>query len=298
MSSNNPSATTATDAENETENEQEIEYHRHLFLSRAFPELFRNDVMMPVEEHPETASGTFEMSHREWQEAIDIVRNFGPIHLSDANAEQIQFRENLSPATVRKWTRTSAGTTRRLIQLYKVEDRPEEGDDNSSNPQLLRLHKRKNWDVERWLICVPQCKVFDAIRSCHIAVNHKKRALTRDELYSRYYNITETQIQEFVNTCPVCTNNKQKKKTVSNDRFKITFDPGAGKYTMVIKNLSQSTKEQLENIVNNLLDELEPDSNRGNEGECLNPVISFKHFVRVICQKMKNMYAKLHQIVL
>ena len=250
----------------DSENEQEIEQHRHLFLSHSFPGLFRDEQMLPVEQHPETSWLTLEMSHSEWLEAIDIVLHFGPPLLRDANAEQKQFRETLSPATVRKWTRKSP--IDRLIDYYRVEEYTDKG---SLKHRLLRRHKRKNWNEERWLICVPQCEVFDAIRSCHVVVNHKKTVPTRDEVFSRYYNITEAQIHEFVNTCPICTKKRSitKKRISSNDRFYCTMDPRDGKYTMVIKNLSQSELDELKDIVNNFLDDHEQESNRGNEGECI-----------------------------
>ena len=100
------------------------------------------------------------MSQEEWLETIDVVRNFGPTLLDDANEAQIEYRSNLEPATIKKWGKKYQGEP--MIRLFKVEEYYVENSD-SPHYHLYRLHKRKNREEKQWLICVPQMKVFDAI---------------------------------------------------------------------------------------------------------------------------------------
>ena len=92
------------------EDEDATEHHRHIFNLRTFPLLFdENGQMKPVEEHPKTSKLTSHMSQSEWLETIDVVCNFGPTLLDDANEAQSEYRSNLEPATIKKWGKKYQG---------------------------------------------------------------------------------------------------------------------------------------------------------------------------------------------
>ena len=55
-----------------------------------------------------------------------------------------------------------------------------------------------------WQIVIHEEMVFDAIRSCHVAVGHKKLQKTKDLALSTYYNLTEDLCRIFIETCPLC----------------------------------------------------------------------------------------------
>lgn len=77
------------------------ERHRFVFNQRMFPDIFDdNNNMKPLNEHPIASAFSTEMSQAEWQEAIDIVRNFGPALMENALPEQPYWedddKENIS----------------------------------------------------------------------------------------------------------------------------------------------------------------------------------------------------------
>jgi hypothetical protein len=181
------------------------ERHRHIFNLRMFPSLFEGpknfEKMKSIEDHPGSPLTSFEMNQAEWEEAINIVRHFGPPKLKDANEEQARFRNNLPYAKVKKWIKLINGIPK--IQKYKVEEFKMPGS-NQTQYCLLRKYKRMYWNEEKWLLCLPQLGVFDAIHECHTMTYHMKQNQTCMKVHEKYYNISEKQVNAFVETCEVC----------------------------------------------------------------------------------------------
>ena len=182
------------------------EQHRHIFNLRMFPSLFEGQKMKAVEDHPKSSPFSQEMTQTEWDEAINIVRNFGPRKRKYANEEQIRFRDSLPQSTMKKWTKLYEGAA--LLEKYKAEEYKLPGSDQT-HYRLLRNHKRSRWEEKRWLTCVPQLDVYDAIYECHQMVSHMKQNQTCAKVHERYYNITEKQVNTFVETCFVCDARRQ-----------------------------------------------------------------------------------------
>ncbi|KAG9299155.1 hypothetical protein G9A89_022628 [Geosiphon pyriformis] len=55
--------------------------------------------------------------------------------------------------------------------------------------------------------------VFDAIKECHGLESHKKIGPTKDEVNTKYWNITEQLCRNYVLTCPKCNHIQTKEKT-------------------------------------------------------------------------------------
>lgn len=192
------------------------ERHRHIFNLRMFPSLFEGpkncEKMKPVNDHPKPSMTSFEMNQAQWEEAINIVRHFGPQKLKDANEEQARFRKSLSKVTVRRWTKLVNCVP--LIEKYKVEEFKMPGSDQIQY-RLFRKYQRKHWHEEKWLLCVPQLHIFDAIHECHNMISHMKLSPTLKKVHEKYYNISEKQVSAFIETCFECNMQSQ-----SQDRAK------------------------------------------------------------------------------
>lgn len=61
---------------------------------RVFPALFEGVQMKELKDQSPT-NNTFDMSQQEWEEAINIVLNFGPKYEKDCNEEQLAFRKEM-----------------------------------------------------------------------------------------------------------------------------------------------------------------------------------------------------------
>lgn len=198
--------------------------HRHAFNLRMFPALFHapnNPTMKELKDHPNTSHLSKEMSQGEWEEAIHIVQNFGPAKESDATEAQKDFRKSLEKSKAKKWSK--------LVDKYKVEVYTLPGSDQPRK-RLMRLHKPSGFDEERWLLCIPQLQVFDAIYENHHLVSHLKMNQTCVKVQEKYYNVTEKQVNEFVATCETCNHanpivKKQKgaKKPILSENFRDRF---------------------------------------------------------------------------
>ena len=151
--------------------------------------------MKELKDHPNSNQNSLEMSQGEWEEAIRIVEKFGPAKESDATKEEKDFRKSLGQQKAKKWAR--------LVDKYKVEEYTLPGSDQPRK-RLMRLHKRSGFDEERWLLCIPQLQVFDAIYEHHHLVSHLKMNQTCGKVQEKYYNVTEKQVNEFVATCETC----------------------------------------------------------------------------------------------
>ncbi len=200
------------------------ERHRHVFNKRLFPDLFHgpnNEKMKELKDHPDTKVGTSEMSQREWEETINVVLNFGPKRHDDATEDQKKFRKSLGPKKAKNWAR--------IIELYKVEEYILPGS-GQQRKRLLRSHQRKGWAEPRWLLCIPQLEVFDAIHEHHGTVSHMKMNQTCVKVHEKYYNITEKQVNAFVATCETCNHKnpvvkamKGAKKPILSECFRDRF---------------------------------------------------------------------------
>ncbi len=198
--------------------------HRKAFNMRVFPALFHgpdNDTMKEVKDHPKTDPLLKEMSQREWEEAIHIVQNFGPAKESDATDAQKDFRKSLDRQTKKKWSK--------VIDKFKVVEYKLPGSD-VVRKRLMKNHKASGFDEYKWLVCVPQTEVFDAIYEIHHLVSHLKMNQTCVKVQEKYYNITEKQVNEFVATCETCNHanpvaKKQKgaKKPILSENFRDRF---------------------------------------------------------------------------
>lgn len=198
--------------------------HRHTFNLRMFPALFHgpnNDTMKELKDHPNTSHLSKEMSQGEWEEAIRIVQNFGPAKATDATVAQRDFRDSLGKQKVKKWSK--------VIEKYKVEEYTLPGSDEPSK-RLMRLHKSSGCDEERWLLCIPQLQVFDAIYENHHLVSHLKMNQTCVKVHEKYYNVTEEQVNAFVATCETCNHanpvakaQKGAKKPILSENFRDRF---------------------------------------------------------------------------
>jgi hypothetical protein len=186
-------------------NAEMMERHRHIFNLRVFPSLFEgpknNEKIKAVKDHPKSSPFSLEMTQAEWEETINIVLNFGPRLIKHANEQQARFRNNLPYTKVKKWIKQYNGAP--LIEMYKVEEFKMPGSDQTQY-RLLRNHKRLHWNEKKWLPCLPQLEVFDAIHECHTMVLHMKQNQTCAKVHEKYYNITEKQVIAFVETCFVC----------------------------------------------------------------------------------------------
>jgi hypothetical protein len=128
---------------------------------------------------------------------------------------------------VKKWIKKYQGE--RLLDKYRVKEYKLPGSDTIQY-RLLRRHKRKSWSEAKWLICVPQLQVFDAIRECHLLVNHMKMNHTLLKVHEKYYNISEKQVNAFVATCETCNHKnpvlkqfKGAKKPILSENFRDRF---------------------------------------------------------------------------
>ena len=204
------------------------ERHRRVFNSRVFPSLFEDGKMKEMKDHPKTSPLSLEMSQAEWEEAIHIVRNFGPALLSDANEEQKAFRKSLGKKKEKKWTKRDEGVP--LIEKYKVEEYTLP-DSDQTHHRLLKRHKRASWTEEKWLLCIPQLDVFDAISECHGIASHMKQNQTCVKVHEKYYNVTEAQVIAFVESCetcnhanPVVTDDEVRNQQIHESRTSMTDD--------------------------------------------------------------------------
>jgi hypothetical protein len=191
--------------------------HRMIFNLSVFPELFENEQLLPADVHPKSSICSSVMSETEWREALNIVPNFGPAKIREANEEQKNFRNSLEPDIVKKWTRFQ-NIGKHLIELFKVENSIPPGR-NTQQPMLFRLHKRKNWHEEKWLRCIPQLQVFDAIRACHLSKSsHFSFRKTITRVQDIYYNISRKQVQEYIDTCEICKNKRNSRKSTKHNQ--------------------------------------------------------------------------------
>jgi hypothetical protein len=61
---------------------------------------------------------------------------------------------------------------------------------------------------------VPQLEVFDVIYDIHNEIGHtKSKNGTCRKIKMSYYNVTEMQVEKFMDMCPVCVDNKEKVKS-------------------------------------------------------------------------------------
>jgi hypothetical protein len=91
---------------------------------------------------------------------------------------------------------------------------------------LPRILKHTKTDT----IAVPQLGVFDAIYDIHNKIRHlKSKKDTRRRIKLSYYNVTDAQVDKFMDLCPVCVRNKEKTKDDANgdaefrDRFQVSL---------------------------------------------------------------------------
>ena len=201
-----------------------VERHRLAFNMKVFPALFEGRQMKELKDQPPTDSMSFDMSQQEWEEAVNIVLNFGPKYERDATQEQLAFRKKLKTTDMKKFRRWF-----NIIDKYKVVPYSLPGSTVERN-RLLRLHKRNGWSEGQWLMCVPQLEVFDAISECHGVVSHMKMNTTCVKVHEKYYNITEEKVNTFVEMCEACnsakpTIKKQKgaKKPIISENFRDRF---------------------------------------------------------------------------
>ena len=197
------------------------ERHRHTFNARVFPDLYHDGKLKDLKDHPSTKVLSVEMSQQEWEEAINIVLHFGPKLQRDATDEQMAFRNSLDTAKARKWSS--------LVELFRVEEYTLPGSD-IKRKRLLRLHERAGWSEGKWLLCIPQLEVFDAISENHGIVSHMKQNQTCVKVHEKYYNITETQVNIFVQSCETCNHArpvvkrlKGAKKPILSENFRDRF---------------------------------------------------------------------------
>jgi hypothetical protein len=193
------------------------ERHRDVFNRRMFPSLFGEDGQLkPTNEHPNTSFLSSEMTQLEWNQAVEIITNFGPLDKKQVTEEQLLYRKRLPKVVRLNWTKQYNGE--RKIDKYKVEQYRVPGSDEIKL-RLLRKFKRLNWSDERWLECVPQLEVFDVIKECHEINGHFKQNQTCLKVHERFYNITEKQVAAFIQTCETCNHVKQKRIWKSNVLF-------------------------------------------------------------------------------
>ena len=217
------------------------ERHRHVFNLRMFPSLFHDGIMKELKDHPDTSPLSAEMSQREWEEAIHIVPLFGPKLLRDATDEQKAFREKLGAKKSKKWAS--------MVELYEVEEYKLPGSDLPKK-RLLRIHTRKGSPEENRLVCVPQLDVFDVISENHGIVSHMKQNQTCVKVHEKYYNVTESQVNAFVDSCETCNHanpvmKKQKgaKKPILSENFRDRYQVD------LIDMRSSETKDVYDNMM-------------------------------------------------
>lgn len=227
------------------------ERHRRVFNSRVFPSLFEDGKMKEMKDHPKTSPLSLEMSQAEWEEAIHIVRNFGPALLSDANEEQKAFRKSLGKKKEKKWTKRDEGVP--LIEKYKVEEYTLP-DSDQTHHRLLKRHKRASWTEEKWLLCIPQLDVFDAISECHGIASHMKQNQTCVKVHEKYYNVTEAQIIAFVESCETCNHANPVKKQLKGAKKPILSQHFRDRFQVdLIDMRSKAMKDVYENTMNWIL---------------------------------------------
>jgi hypothetical protein len=119
---------------------------------------------------------------------------------------------------VRNWIRLIHGVPK--IELYKVEKYFTPGSDQA-HYRLLRKFKRAGWNEAKWLICVPQLKVFDAILDSHSMVSHYRQNQTCVLVHEKYFNVSGKHVKTFIELCEVCNHSDPVKKKVKGVRKPI-----------------------------------------------------------------------------
>ena len=142
-----------------------------------------------------------------------------------------------------------------MVELYEVEEYKLPGSDLPKK-RLLRIHTRKGSPEENRLVCVPQLDVFDVISENHGIVSHMKQNQTCVKVHEKYYNVTESQVNAFVDSCETCNHanpvmKKQKgaKKPILSENFRDRYQVD------LIDMRSSETKDVYDNMMRWILTE-------------------------------------------
>ena len=162
--------------------------HRRKFNFKAFGTTFETD-----EEKKETLKQRRRILTKKQYEAIMLRVRYWDVQegYTDPKTKVQVTQKELWKSCEKSWY------NKRLH--YRLQNLQSTFDDRPVD-HLQYLETRKSI----WRIVLHEEMVFDAIRSCHLAVGHKKLLKTKEKALSIYYNLTEDLCRIFIDTCPVC----------------------------------------------------------------------------------------------
>jgi hypothetical protein len=130
---------------------------------------------------------TKQMTQKRWSEAVEMVEEWGSTE--DPN-KPFRKANRLGYAITKKY---------HLMPSTQV--------DAGGSEVTTLIHTKTGGRV------VPQLEVFDAIYDIHYDIGHRKsKATLRTVVKDSFYNVTETQVEKFLDLCPVCVCNKETKR--------------------------------------------------------------------------------------
>jgi hypothetical protein len=125
---------------------------------------------------PVQAEKSMQMTRLRWQDTVSVIEQWG----TDDNPNKLYRKGNRNGYAI--------------VKKYEVREQVE-----ADGTVLVSLfHKPSNRKV------LPQLEVFDAIYDSHYNLGHMKMAVTWKDIKRTCYNVTEEQVQSFIDLCPVC----------------------------------------------------------------------------------------------
>ena len=73
-------------------------------------------------------------------------------------------------------------------------------------------------------IMLPETAIFDAIWDAHHAHGHMKLAVTWNSIRTKYANVTQAQVKQFITMCPVCNEEQPRLETLKGAKKPITSE--------------------------------------------------------------------------
>lgn len=169
--------------------------HRAIFLDISFPKIDQTV-------NTTNTSGTRQsilLSVEDYNEHLRILRHWNlEGHINEVTGEymtQIEFRRSVN----RSWYEK--------VKYYRV------GLSMAQDGSRLELLERIDEKSNVWKRVVHKENVYDAILECHGVEEHKGFYQTKQEVSKKFWNITETLCRNFIRTCPICNDNRNKGKT-------------------------------------------------------------------------------------
>ena len=207
MESTHPQSTNTTDPNNGTTtvdgNDIDDENHRRLFVELSFGPSRTQSNASETTSNKKTVMSVEE--HRKFMQNLQYW-NMPAGHIDRTTGQyisQFEFRRLLGKA----WYETA--------RSYRISTITRNGD-------IIGILERYDKGDKVWKRVVHEGDVYDAIKECHLKVNHRKVDETKTCAKKEYWNITEQLCRNYVRTCPECnkkgTNELETTNNMRSDR--------------------------------------------------------------------------------